>query len=79
MITFVAYAALVLITAAYFWCGRVLYRRTNDVSIPIGLAVIYYWTFAGAWFFIGDAALGFEGYRIGLGYYYLMQIGRAHV
>lgn len=73
MITFVAYAALVLFTAAYFWCGRVLYRRTNDVSIPIGLALIYYWTFAGAWFFIGDAALGFEGYRIGLGYYYLMQ------
>ncbi|MBK8497260.1 MAG: hypothetical protein IPL52_00235 [Flavobacteriales bacterium] len=73
MMTLFAYAALALFTAAYAYCGVVLYRRTGDVSVPLGLALIYYWTFAGAWFFIGDSALGFQGYRIGLGYYYLME------
>lgn len=73
MMTLAAYTGLAVFTLAYAWCGLVLYRRTRDVSLPVGLALIYYWTFAGAWFFIGDHALGFEGYRIGLGYYYLME------
>lgn len=73
MMTLLAYGALAVFTAAYAWCGMALYRRTRDVSVPLGLALIYYWTFAGAWFFIGDSALGFQGYRIGLGYYYLME------
>lgn len=68
-----AYTVLAAFSVAYAWCGMLLYRRTGDLSLPVGLALIYYWTFAGAWFFMGDHAIGFEGYRIGLGYYYLME------
>lgn len=73
MMVFAGYLLLLTITVAYAWCARVLYRRTRSVGLPIGLALVYYWTFAGAWFFIGDQAIGFQGYRIGLGYYYLME------
>lgn len=67
------YALLAVITFGYAWCARLLYRRTGDVSVPIGLALIYLWTFAGAWLFIGDSAVGFQGYHIGFSYYYLME------
>ncbi|MFT3885373.1 MAG: hypothetical protein QM724_08075 [Flavobacteriales bacterium] len=67
------YLLLSAITAGYAWCVRALYRRTRDVSVVVGAVVLFLWTFAGAWFFIGDAALGFPGFRIGLGYYYLME------
>ncbi len=73
MMTALAYGLLASITWAYVVMVRLLWRRTRDVSIPIGAAILYMWTFLGAWFFIGDAAVGFEGYRIGFTYYYLME------
>ncbi|MBK9195244.1 MAG: hypothetical protein IPO17_09710 [Flavobacteriales bacterium] len=73
MMTALAYGLLASITWAYVVMVRLLWRRTRDVSIPIGAAILYMWTFLGSWFFIGDAAVGFEGYRIGFTYYYLME------
>ncbi len=73
MMTALAYGLLASITLAYLALVRALWRRTHDVSLPIGAAILYMWTFLGAWFFIGDAAVGFEGYRIGFTYYYFME------
>ncbi len=64
---------LAVITAGMAWLVRIVWKRTGDPSVPIGAALIYLWTFSGAWFFIADASTGFNGYRIGLGYYYLME------
>jgi hypothetical protein len=50
-----------------------VFRRTRDRSFLLGMALLYFWTFMGAWFFIGDAMGGYKGYQIGLGYYYLME------
>lgn len=48
--------------------ARWAYRRTGDVSLVIGLVVLYFWTFLGAWpFIIGNEAS--KEYRISIGYY----------
>jgi hypothetical protein len=73
MIAVAAYALLIVITILFVMMVRSLYRRTGDVSILVGAAILYLWTFLGAWFFIGDAASGFKGNHIGLSYYYLME------
>lgn len=72
MMAVATYALLLAITMAYVVLVRSIRRRTRDVSVPIAAAILYLWTFLGAWFFIGDAATGYQGYRIGLNYYYLM-------
>ena len=73
MMAFLAYALLAVITTGFFAGSRALWRRCRDIPVLVGLGIIYVWTFLGAWFFIGDAALGFQGYRIGFSYYYLME------
>ncbi len=69
----IAYLALAAVTVLLTLGCTVVVRRTRQWSFPIGMAIIYFWTFAGAWFFIGDAATGYMGYRLGLAYYYLME------
>lgn len=73
MIAVQALLLLGVITLGYVLAGRAIHRRSGDVGVLVGLALIYLWTFAGAWVFIVDAALGFPGYHIGSGYYYLME------
>ena len=73
MTTVLAYLLLGTITAVYLGAVRWAYRRTGSLTIPVGMFVLYFWTFMGAWPFMIDAATGFNGYRIGLSYYYLME------
>ena len=73
MMAFFGYAVLMVFAVAQFMATRWLYRRTREASVPLGSFILFFWTLAGAWFFIGDSASGFQGYRIGLGYYYLME------
>ena len=73
MIHLVAYVLLAAMTLGWWMLTRAAWKRCGDVSVPLGSAIIYVWTLLGAWAFIGDDASGFQGYRIGLNYYYLMQ------
>lgn len=69
----IAYLLLAVVTALLAYGTAKVYRRTHQWSFVVGIGMLYSWTFAGAWFFIGDAASGYQGYKIGLGYYYLME------
>jgi hypothetical protein len=64
---------LLAITITLVVTGRLLYLRTQRVEVVVLLVVIYFWTFAGAWFFIADCLSNFNGFHYGLSYYYLME------
>lgn len=68
-----AYLLLFGISVILFMGTVVIYRKTRQGSFLLGMCILYFWTFLGAWFFIGDAMSGYQGYRIGLAYYYLME------
>ena len=68
-----AYLLLIVITALLTLFTWRIVRRTGQWAFAVGMAVLYVWTFLGAWLFIGDALSGYQGYRIGFNYYYLMQ------
>ncbi len=68
-----AYLLLAIGTTLFAVAARWLFLRTRWWSLPIGLAMVFLWTLAGAWSFIGDAMSGFQWYRIGLNYHYLME------
>lgn len=69
----IALLILFLATILVFFGTRWAVRQANDRTIWIGMGVLYIWTFLGAWFFIPDALSGYQGFRIGLNYYYLME------
>jgi hypothetical protein len=73
MIHLFAYVLLAVITVGWWMLTKAAWKRCGDVSVPLGSAIIYVWTLLGAWAFIGDDASGFQGYRLGMNYYYLMQ------
>lgn len=64
---------LLISTIIIFFLGYKIYARTKDLSFILGLGLIYYWTLAGAWFFIPDGLHIVDGKSMGLGYYYLFQ------
>lgn len=68
-------AYLIVFAFTMVFVGMVVYtyRRTRDVTIPVGAFLVYFWTFLGAWPFILDATTGYRGFHIGLAYYYLME------
>ncbi|MBS1583038.1 MAG: hypothetical protein JST66_12640 [Bacteroidetes bacterium] len=68
-----AYLLLIVITVLLVFFTVRIVRRTGQWSFAVGMAVLYAWTFLGAWLFIGDALSGYQGYRIGFNYYYLME------
>ena len=68
-----SYLLLFVLTAVLLLGTVLIYRRTRQASFLIGMCILYFWTFLGAWFFIGDAMSGYQGYKIGLAYYYLME------
>ena len=69
----ISYLILIAITAFVVWATVWIVKRTGQWTFVVGMAVLYAWTFLGAWFFIGDALSGYQGYHIGLNYYYLME------
>lgn len=73
MIALLALLVLSAVSLVWYISIRALYRRTGDFLYPAGGVLIYLWTFFGAWWFIGDSLSGFQGYRIGLVYYYYME------
>lgn len=68
-----AYLVLLVLTVLYVMAVVAVYRRSRDLTIPVGAFLAYFWTLMGAWPFIIDASTGYMGYRIGLAYYYLME------
>jgi len=54
----IALLILFLATILVFFGTRSVVRKANDRTIWIGMAVLYIWTFLGAWFFIPDALSG---------------------
>ncbi|MBS1548072.1 MAG: hypothetical protein JST38_10225 [Bacteroidetes bacterium] len=68
-----AYLLLFFISAILLLGTVAIYRKTRQGSFLLGMCILYFWTFLGAWFFIGDALSGYQGYKIGLAYYYLME------
>ncbi len=68
-----AYLILSVITALICVGAILVFRKTQQWSFVVGMGILYFWTFLGAWFFIGDAMSGYQGYKIGLAYYYLME------
>lgn len=68
-----SYLILIAITAVLVWATVRIVQHTGQWTFAVGMAVLYAWTFLGAWIFIGDALSGYQGYHIGLNYYYLME------
>jgi hypothetical protein len=60
---------LSMITLISIYLGYLNYKKTRSVSIIIGLLLIYYWTFNGAWLFVFDVLSGLKGKNIGFSYY----------
>lgn len=70
---------LISLLIIIFLCFK-LWKLTKDFSIILGISLIYYWTLAGAWFFIGDQLSGEAGKDYGLHYYYLfLRMFEVHV
>ncbi len=67
------YLLLLLFTAGFAWAARWAYLRTRDGALIAGAFILYFWTLFGAWRFIADASTGYTGFRLGMGYYYLME------
>jgi hypothetical protein len=55
---FILLAAATVLIAVLGW---VLYRRTGDVGVLVGVAALYYWSLYGAWFIVIDKTGGFSG------------------
>jgi hypothetical protein len=60
---------LSIITIISIYLGYICFKKNRSVSIIIGLLLIYYWTFNGAWLFVFDVLSGFRGKDIGFTYY----------
>ncbi|HNW90541.1 MAG TPA: hypothetical protein PKN48_12825 [Bacteroidales bacterium] len=60
---------LSIITLISVFLAYLIYKKTRSVAIIIGLLLIYYWTFNGAWLFVFDVLSGYEGKNIGFTYY----------
>ena len=63
------FALLGLSSAAIAGLAVILYRRTQDVGIIVGIGALYYWSLYGAWFILIDKTGGFSGKH----YHYLEQ------
>jgi hypothetical protein len=73
------YILLISYTAIIFYLARVIWKRTHQISFPIGIALLYYWTLLGSWFFVYDDMSGGKGAEFGLHYYiYLEKMFMVH-
>ena len=64
------YAVLSITTAVLVFLAQRLWARTRNISFPMGLALLYYWTLSGAWVLVHDrlentsnAAYHYSGYE----------------
>jgi len=63
------FLTLGLLSAIFFTLVILLWKKTGNMMIVIGMLLLYYWTLAGAWFIIYDQLTGNAGERWGLHYY----------
>jgi len=49
-----------LFTLVYVVLAVVIWFRTRNLAFPVGLALIYYWTYYGAWFVVVDRLRGYS-------------------
>lgn len=63
------YACLIFLSIAIFILGWQTWKITKEYCIPLTTFFLFYFTFAGAYFFAADAYSGFKGAAIGLHYY----------
>src|SRR4051812_10341271 len=61
------FALLTVTTLVIIVLALVLYQRTRDAGVLIGMAALYYWTLFGAWSIVIDKTGGHSGKS----YYYL--------
>lgn len=64
------YLLLAVETAIVALLAGVLWVRTRSVALPLGIALIYYFSLLGAWFVITDLT-GSDNSKLGFTYYYL--------
>ncbi|MCK6639782.1 MAG: hypothetical protein L6Q81_06825 [Bacteroidia bacterium] len=63
------YVLLTLYTAVIAWLTWRLWKKTRQIAFVLGIALIYYWSLAGAWFIVYDELTNMHGKEIGLHYY----------
>jgi hypothetical protein len=63
------YVLLTVYTVLIGYLAWRLWRKTHQIAFPIGIALVYYWSLAGAWFIVYDELTGMAGKEIGLHYY----------
>lgn len=49
-----------LFTLAFLSLAVVIWFRTRNLAFPVGLGLLYYWTYYGAWFVVVDRLRGFS-------------------
>ena len=52
---------LTLATAVIVAFALILYRKSRDLGIVLGIGAFYYWSLYGAWFIVIDKLGGFSG------------------
>ncbi|CAN5411900.1 hypothetical protein BH09BAC5_BH09BAC5_07160 [soil metagenome] len=63
------YILLLAYTLIIIFLTLKLWKRTKEIAFMIGVALMYYWSLLGAWFFIYDDLSGQKGKSFGLHYY----------
>lgn len=64
------YSLLIFFTAIIFYLAIKIWQKTKEPAFILGIALIYYWTLAGAWFIIFDCLTGDKGKEFGVHYYH---------
>lgn len=73
MISLFGFLVLAVVTIVLWVAAGRIHAVSRRVELLVLFAIVYFWTFAGAWLFLLDSISDFNGYRIGLSYYYLME------
>lgn len=73
------FVLLTIYTGIIYYLGHRIWKKTRQISFPIGIALLYYWSLLGSWFFVYDDLSGGAGAAIGLHYYiYLEKMFMVH-
>jgi len=67
------YIFLTVFTAIIAFLTGKIWKKTKQMAFPLGIALMYYWSLAGAWFIVFDELTEQKGKEFGLHYYYLME------
>jgi hypothetical protein len=64
------YALLSIVSLIIVFLGWKIWKKTKEPAFILGLALIYYWTLAGAWLIIFDLLTNDKGKDFGVHYYH---------